>query len=38
MGDIVMMRVDTAADPAMENKVFDFAVQTAAYAKVLWNT
>ena len=32
MGDIVMMRVYMAADPAMENKL-DFAGMNAAYAK-----
>ncbi len=32
MGDVVMMRVYMAADPAMENKL-DFAGMNAAYAK-----
>lgn len=32
MGDIVMMRVYMAADPAMDNKL-DFAAMNAAYAK-----
>src|SRR3979490_2211047 len=32
LGDVVMMRVYMAADPAMDNKL-DFAGRTAAYAK-----
>ena len=36
MGDVVMMRVYMAADPAMENKL-DFAGMNAAYAQVLRN-
>ena len=37
MGDIVMMRVYMAADPAMDNKL-DFAGMNAAYAKFFGTT
>src|SRR5688572_26299026 len=37
MGDVVMMRVYMAADPAMENKL-DFAGMNAAYAKFFGTT